>query len=414
MNPPPMPTHRKIKPNYDQNDGKPGVVYILDNRGLHPDYYKLGQSTHSGAKRARDENNKATTGTPGEFICIFEERTRDCGKAEKLVFEKLDRFRRGKWGQEFFALNKEELECAKHTIRDTCKEVDEKHKAEVVTKEAAKILEQQRIAQQAQAQAEQRAKVAADRKREEAEKASADAINKQLAERVTSTTSQSARLPSPVQAAQRVQQKSDYSWIEIVVGLLVVVFTFRQCDYHTPTSPPIHTPISEVISIKETSTAVTEAPAPDSLAKSTSILPETSPDVYATKYMSDVRASSGSSKLHNHKSYTRIYAHAPLDKLEPPTITLPSNSHANYDGHHWGWECNGGYTRTGDTCETNTPPSNAIEPENKLNPVAVQESDIKEVPVIQQRNHIDCPIGARQVGDECVDYRRPFWKGHED
>jgi hypothetical protein len=102
-------------PNYDQNDGKPGVVYILANDALRDGIYKIGQSTRSGAHRARDFNITAGTGTPKLFRCIFEVRTLDCGRAEKAVHERLDANRLTK--QEFFSV---ELEHAKQVIIEEC------------------------------------------------------------------------------------------------------------------------------------------------------------------------------------------------------------------------------------------------------------------------------------------------------
>lgn len=107
---------------YRKNDGVPGVVYILDNPGLRDGFYKIGCSRISGSKRANDLNNDANTGTPGTFRCIFEWRTKNCGKAEERVFKKLSNHRQGKWGQEFFSID---LEIAKATIIAVCKEIDE-------------------------------------------------------------------------------------------------------------------------------------------------------------------------------------------------------------------------------------------------------------------------------------------------
>lgn len=106
--------------NYNQNQGRPGVVYILENPGLRQGWWKIGCSTRSGLHRAQDLNNCATTGTPGIFQCIFECQTLDCGKAEQLVFKHLADMRRGKRGQEYFEV---ELEYAKTTITRICKSI---------------------------------------------------------------------------------------------------------------------------------------------------------------------------------------------------------------------------------------------------------------------------------------------------
>ena len=111
---------RKID-SFKRNHGVPGVVYVLENDGLRASWFKIGCSSRSGFARARDLNGDANTGTPGAFRCIFEVRTLDCGVAEQRVFKELAEFRRGKWGQEFFAV---ELDRAKGAIRRICAEVD--------------------------------------------------------------------------------------------------------------------------------------------------------------------------------------------------------------------------------------------------------------------------------------------------
>jgi hypothetical protein len=116
---------KKHKNNYKQNHGVPGVVYILDNPGLKAGMLKIGCSRRSGESRARDLNFDATTGTPGTFGCVFEYRTKDCGKAEERVFQKLNPYRRGKWGQEYFEVA---LAKAKETIIHVCTVVDSETK----------------------------------------------------------------------------------------------------------------------------------------------------------------------------------------------------------------------------------------------------------------------------------------------
>ncbi len=107
--------------NYDQNHGVPGVVYILENPGLREGWFKIGCSRRSGGIRATELNLDANTGTPGSFRCVFELRTKDCGKAEERVFQKLADHRRGKWGQEFFEVA---LDPAKEIIIQVCGDVD--------------------------------------------------------------------------------------------------------------------------------------------------------------------------------------------------------------------------------------------------------------------------------------------------
>lgn len=114
--------HWKGGGDYDQNDGVPGVVYILDNPALAEGLYKIGCTRYSGYKRAEDLNKAATTGMPGTYRCVFQVKTADCGRAEKLVFRRLRKFRRGKWGQEFFQV---EIGFAKYVVGDSCKRLDE-------------------------------------------------------------------------------------------------------------------------------------------------------------------------------------------------------------------------------------------------------------------------------------------------
>ena len=103
--------------SYDQNIGRPGVVYILVNPGLSEGYIKIGCSRYSGRKRAEDLNLNANTGTPGSFKCIYEMKTQDCGRAEQEVFKILEKYRRGKKGQEFFHVS---FNLAKQVIEDSC------------------------------------------------------------------------------------------------------------------------------------------------------------------------------------------------------------------------------------------------------------------------------------------------------
>lgn len=111
--------------NFDQNDGKPGVVYILTNEAFIKNYHKIGQTTYSGAHRAFDLNEKAGTGLPKKHVCVFECRTVDCGRAEKLVHERLKNYRQGY--QEFFLVD---FEIAKAAVIEACQSIDASaHKA---------------------------------------------------------------------------------------------------------------------------------------------------------------------------------------------------------------------------------------------------------------------------------------------
>jgi len=156
--------HRKRKSsyvNYDQNDGKPGVVYILINEAFQKNYLKIGQTTYSGAHRAFDLNEKAGTGLPKKHVCVFEYRTVDCGRAEKLVHERLKAYRQGY--QEFFLV---EFEIAKAVIIEICHSIDASaYRAEALAQVDAER-ERQRLhdaaARQAQIEENQRVAAQAD------------------------------------------------------------------------------------------------------------------------------------------------------------------------------------------------------------------------------------------------------------
>jgi hypothetical protein len=105
--------------NFDQNDGVPGVVYILANEAFKEHFYKIGCSRHSGHVRAQDMNREASTGLPAHHVCVFECRTLDCGRAEKLAHAALAQYRKGR--QEFFEVP---IETAKAAILQAVEEID--------------------------------------------------------------------------------------------------------------------------------------------------------------------------------------------------------------------------------------------------------------------------------------------------
>jgi hypothetical protein len=104
--------------NFTRNHGRKGYVYILKNDALQPGLFKIGQSTRSGKVRASELNKEATTGLPAEYRCVYEKFTVDCGRAELAVHQQLAAYRRGKWGQEFFAVD---LAIAKRVVTEVCK-----------------------------------------------------------------------------------------------------------------------------------------------------------------------------------------------------------------------------------------------------------------------------------------------------
>lgn len=116
-----MVNHRRRRSsgNYNQNDGVPGVVYILRNDAFKETWLKIGCSRHSGHVRARDMNRDASTGLPAHHVCVFEVKTLDCGRAEKNVHSALSQYRKGR--QEFFEVD---IETAKSAIVFCCEQID--------------------------------------------------------------------------------------------------------------------------------------------------------------------------------------------------------------------------------------------------------------------------------------------------
>ncbi|MBA4743213.1 MAG: GIY-YIG nuclease family protein [Azoarcus sp.] len=96
--------------DFRNNDGKPGVVYILKNHAF-PHLLKIGQSTRSARARAEELNNEATTGSPGRFVVVFERKTVDCGRAERHVFRVLSK-QRFQHNREFFEVDEETAKTA--------------------------------------------------------------------------------------------------------------------------------------------------------------------------------------------------------------------------------------------------------------------------------------------------------------
>ncbi len=139
--------------SWEQNDGVPGVVYVLRNPFFRDGFYKIGQTRHSGAVRARSLNKKAGGAIPQAYECVYEKRVVDCGRAERRTFEKLHEFRRGNhfWqdgrqgGQEFFEVP---LERAVAAIEQACDEIEFEHK-EMLMRETAE--RQRRAEEQASA-----------------------------------------------------------------------------------------------------------------------------------------------------------------------------------------------------------------------------------------------------------------------
>lgn len=177
--------------NGDQNVGIPGVVYILDNPALSNNIYKIGCTKHSGKKRANDLNNEAKTGMPASFVCIYEYHTKDCGTAEKRVFDRLKEFRyktqktydNGQ-GQEYFSLPDNLLDNAKLVIKEVCQEIDYHLQQEILRKQTAariKIEEEKarlKMEEEAKAKLEENLKAEAKARQDERKETETVAIEK--------------------------------------------------------------------------------------------------------------------------------------------------------------------------------------------------------------------------------------------
>jgi hypothetical protein len=111
------------RPYFCRNNlGYPGVVYVLQNPAFRVGVHKIGSSRRSGSVRAGELNRLAKTGTPGQFKCVFEYETLDCGLAEELVFHFLEKEHIGKAGQEFFDIA---LDRVSEIIQRVCWAVDD-------------------------------------------------------------------------------------------------------------------------------------------------------------------------------------------------------------------------------------------------------------------------------------------------
>lgn len=99
---------------------RPGVVYILGNSAYRETVVKIGRSSRSGAERATELSR--ATGVPLEFKVLYEEMVSDCARAEKLVHERLAKFRINS-KREFFDVPPQE---AYQTVLNACLSVNSK------------------------------------------------------------------------------------------------------------------------------------------------------------------------------------------------------------------------------------------------------------------------------------------------
>jgi predicted transport protein len=78
-----------------------GYVYILLNRAFQNDYYKIGMTTKTPEERAKELS--AATGVPRAFEVLYEQKVADCHRAERLLHQRLDRYRSTS-NREFFQI----------------------------------------------------------------------------------------------------------------------------------------------------------------------------------------------------------------------------------------------------------------------------------------------------------------------
>jgi hypothetical protein len=95
--------------------GVPGIIYILENNGLRPGFYKIGFTRRSGWAKAVEFNRDLQNSIPGSFECIFEYRARNCGAALDDILKEIHFCRRGKRDQNFF-----EIDCNRLQQIITC------------------------------------------------------------------------------------------------------------------------------------------------------------------------------------------------------------------------------------------------------------------------------------------------------
>ncbi len=86
-----------------------GYIYVLFNPSFQRDQFKIGKTTKTPEVRAREISS--ATGVPRDFEVLYEERVRDCDSAERLVHQRLTKYRTSS-SREFFELPLKEVIAA--------------------------------------------------------------------------------------------------------------------------------------------------------------------------------------------------------------------------------------------------------------------------------------------------------------
>lgn len=94
-----------------------GYIYILFNRALQNDHYKIGMTTKKPEERAREISN--ATGVPRPFEVLYEQKVTDCQKAEGLLHLRLQQYRSAS-NREFFQVP---IKTAMKAVDDVADEV---------------------------------------------------------------------------------------------------------------------------------------------------------------------------------------------------------------------------------------------------------------------------------------------------
>ncbi|MFZ6848200.1 hypothetical protein [Undibacterium sp. RuRC25W] len=102
-------------------DGTPGTIFILQNDGLRPGLYRIGATRRSGVSKAMEFNRDAQNMLPGNYDCVFELHSKDCGMALDVIYRKFESRRHGKKNLDFFLLD---LEEASNTIVSIIAEIN--------------------------------------------------------------------------------------------------------------------------------------------------------------------------------------------------------------------------------------------------------------------------------------------------
>lgn len=99
-----------------------GYIYILFNRAFHNDQYKIGMTTKTPAQRAQEISN--VTGVPRPFEVLYEQRVSNCREAERLLHERLRRYRSAS-NREFFDLPLKDAIKALEAVADRVGRLDD-------------------------------------------------------------------------------------------------------------------------------------------------------------------------------------------------------------------------------------------------------------------------------------------------